>query len=106
VDAWTRADFSTAARHVGETQGAFASGIVALPVEEWLSRRWLRGWVDACAPLIEELRGSNLFTGGDGTTVAIDWSQVGIGAVAQDLDQMTLDTVWMPVRPDESAHYP
>ena len=35
-------------------------------------------------------------------TVAIDWSQIGIGALAQDLDQLTLDTVWMQVRPDES----
>src|SRR3954470_20495142 len=60
ADAWTLADFSTAARHVGETQGAFASGAVDLPSEGWLSRRWLRGWVDACAPLIEELRAGDL----------------------------------------------
>jgi aminoglycoside/choline kinase family phosphotransferase len=45
---------------------------------------------------------TNIYRGDDGTTVAIDWSQIGIGAVAQDLDQITLDTVWMQVRPDES----
>ena len=45
---------------------------------------------------------TNLFAADDGTTVAIDWSQVGIGAIGQDLDQITLDTVWMQVRPDES----
>jgi hypothetical protein len=45
---------------------------------------------------------ANLYVSDDAGTVAIDWSQVGIGAVAQDLDQVTLDTVWMQVRPDES----
>src|SRR5205814_9126741 len=45
---------------------------------------------------------TNIFLPGDGSTVAVDWSQVGLGAIAQDLDQITLDTVWMQVRPDES----
>jgi aminoglycoside/choline kinase family phosphotransferase len=45
---------------------------------------------------------TNLLAADDGTTVAIDWSQIGIGAIGQDLDQITLDTVWMQVRPDES----
>ena len=42
----------------------------------------------------------NLFVTDDNRVVAIDWSQVGIGAIAQDLDQITLDTVWMHVHPD------
>ena len=144
---WSINDFAVAARHVGQTQGKFAATPTQLPTAAWLSRRWLRGWVDACAPLVDALRdddlsddrlaalrplrqrvldlwqereellnvvesaphtlvhcdlwGNNLFAESD-ATVAVDWSQVGIGAVAQDLDQMTLDTVWMPVRPDES----
>ena len=43
---------------------------------------------------------ANLIAADDGTTVAVDWSQVGIGAVGQDLDQLTLDPVWMQVLPD------
>ena len=43
---------------------------------------------------------ANLFVDDDGHAVAIDWSQIGIGGLAQDLDQVTLDTVWMQVRPD------
>lgn len=34
--------------------------------------------------------------------VAIDWSQIGLSGVTNDLDQMTLDPIWMHVRPDES----
>jgi Phosphotransferase enzyme family len=45
---------------------------------------------------------ANLIAADDGTTVAIDWSQVGIGSVAQDLDQLTLDPVWMQVMPEAS----
>lgn len=45
---------------------------------------------------------ANLVAADDGTTVAIDWSQVGIGSIAQDLDQLTLDPVWMLVLPDAS----
>lgn len=45
---------------------------------------------------------TNLIAADDGTTVALDWSQVGIGSLAQDLDQLTLDPVWMHVLPDAS----
>jgi hypothetical protein len=45
---------------------------------------------------------SNVYVANTADCVAIDWSQVGIGAVAQDLDQLTLDTLWQQVRPDES----
>jgi hypothetical protein len=42
---------------------------------------------------------ANLFVD-DGRATAVDWSQIGIGGLAQDLDQVTLDPVWMQVRPD------
>jgi len=50
---------------------------------------------------------ANLYVHGDGArderdVVAIDWSQVGISGITHDLDQLTLDTVWMHMRPDES----
>ena len=45
---------------------------------------------------------ANLYVTQDGDAVAIDWSQVGVGGITHDLDQMTMDTVWMHVRPDES----
>jgi hypothetical protein len=44
---------------------------------------------------------TNLYAGDD--VVAIDWSQIGLGGIAHDLDQLTLDTVWMHIRPDESV---
>ena len=43
---------------------------------------------------------ANVFVGDDGRAVAVDWSQIGIGGLAQDLDQITLDPVWMQARPD------
>jgi hypothetical protein len=142
-------DYAAVAFDLGTTQGAFAVGRAALPDDEWLSRRWLRGWTDACSRLVDALAAddalrdervaslrplrdrvlglwqrreellaivddapntlvhcdfwpTNVYAGDDGTTIAVDWSQVGIGGIAQDLDQITLDTVWMQVRPDES----
>ena len=140
-------DYPRIAHALGTTQGAFATGSVPLPDQPWLSRNWLRGWVDVCAHFIETIRdddrwrdprlGSllplrrrvselwdrreelfavaeeppltithwdfwpmNVYAGGD--VVAIDWSQIGLSGVTHDLDQLTLDTVWMHIRPDES----
>jgi phosphotransferase family enzyme len=42
---------------------------------------------------------TNVMIDPDGRAVAIDWSSVGLGALAQDLDQLTLDPVWMQVLP-------
>lgn len=42
---------------------------------------------------------TNVILGSHGHTVALDWSSVGVGALAQDLDQQTLDPVWMQVQP-------
>lgn len=144
---WAVEDYDSVAFDLGTTQAAFASGRAPLPTESWLSRRWLRGWVDTLArdmALVEDASAfgdgplavlsplrdrilalwevrekvlgivesapqtvvhldfwpANLIAADDGTTVAIDWSQVGIGAVGQDLDQLVLDPVWMRVLPD------
>jgi hypothetical protein len=144
---WQVDDYDSVAFDLGTTQAAYASGRVALPAEPWLSRQWLRGWVDtlggsmelvedeqlwtepslaAMEPLRPRLRQlwkareelldiadaapqtvvhldfwpANLIAADDGTTVALDWSQVGTGAVGQDLNQLTLDPVWMRVLPD------
>jgi aminoglycoside/choline kinase family phosphotransferase len=45
---------------------------------------------------------ANIYVADADDVVAIDWSQIGIGGVTHDLDQLTLDTVWMLVRPDEN----
>jgi hypothetical protein len=42
---------------------------------------------------------TNLIAGVDGRTVALDWSSVGLGGIGQDLDQITLDPLWMQVIP-------
>ncbi|HVV75865.1 MAG TPA: phosphotransferase [Mycobacteriales bacterium] len=144
---WPVGDYASVAFDLGTTQGAYAAGVEPLPTADWLSRDWLRGWVDAlerhshvveddavwaAEPLqmLDFLRDRyaaiwarreelltiveaapqcvvhcdfwphNLIAADDGTTVAVDWSQVGIGAVGQDLDQLTLDSVWMQVLPD------
>jgi hypothetical protein len=70
----------------------------------WAAREQLLGIVEAAPSTLThcDLWPTNLIAADDGTTVAIDWSQIGIGALAQDLDQLTLDTVWMQVRPTES----
>lgn len=141
-------DYAAVGRDLGTTQGAFASGAARLPAAEWLSRRWLRGWMEASARNISVIEAdapwrdarlapmrplrtraldvwqrreellrivesapqtvvhcdfwpTNVIVADDGSTVAIDWSQIGVGAIAQDLDQMTLDPVWMQVRPDD-----
>jgi hypothetical protein len=143
---WQVADYDSVAFDLATTQAAFATGRAPLPTQSWLSRNWLRGWVetvghgiDALAdeaawadPVLAEagtLRSrtralweqrerlleiveaapqtvvhldfwpTNLIAADDGTTVAIDWSQVGIGAIAQDIDQLVLDPVWMQVLP-------
>jgi hypothetical protein len=143
---WPVADYASAAFDLGTTQGAYTAGH-PLPEQEWLSRHWLRAWVDTLAkdfalvadaaswdadlladllPLREraaaawrsrselldivaaapatvvhlDLWPTNLIAADDGTTVAVDWSQIGLGALAQDLDQLILDPVWMQVLPD------
>lgn len=142
-------DYAAIARALGSTQGAYASGAAPLPDKAWLSRDWLRGWVDLCAPFVTtthedatwndprlgalrplrwrtqslwdrhddllaiaseppmtinhwDFWPTNLYVSEPGVVTAIDWSQVGIGGIGHDLDQLTLDPVWMRVRPDAS----
>jgi len=140
-------DYPAIAHALGTTQGAYAGGSAQLPDQAWLSRKWLRGWVDTCAHFVEAMRDDDrwrdprleslqplrsragalwerreeLFAiaeeppltithwdfwpanvyAADGA-VAIDWSQIGLSNLTHDLDQLTLDTVWMHIRPDES----
>ena len=143
-------DYATIAHALGSTKGAFASGAATLPDEAWLSRDWLRGWVELCAQFVATVRDdtrwadprlralqplrwrtqalwdhrdqllaiaseppmtvshwdfwpTNLYVRDPDVVTAIDWSQIGLAAVTHDLDQITLDPVWMLVRPDESV---
>ena len=100
---WTIDGYGRAARAMGRMQGAFAA---APPAERWLSRRWLRAYLD----LRVELRGppsterehtlrtleagpqtfchldfypANLFGDGD-ETILVDWAYCGIGALGED----------------------
>jgi hypothetical protein len=70
----------------------------------WEAREQLVAIVEAAPATVVHLDfwPTNLIAADDGTTVALDWSQVGIGAVGQDLDQLILDPVWMQVLPDGS----
>jgi Ser/Thr protein kinase RdoA (MazF antagonist) len=70
----------------------------------WAAREELFSIVAQAPPTVVhcDFWPTNLFVTDTGESVAIDWSQVGIGGVTQDLDQLTLDPVWMQVRPDES----
>jgi hypothetical protein len=144
-------DLRAVAHALGTTQGAYVAGAAPLPDDPWLSRDWLRGWVEVCgrsfvpaliepegagwddprlAPLLDlrpravalwerrdellriaqsapptlthwDFWPANVFVDG-ADVIAIDWSQVGIGGLTHDLDQLTLDPVWMQVRPDAS----
>jgi phosphotransferase family enzyme len=72
--------------------------------ELWSAREELLAIVESAPQTVVhcDLWPANLIAADDGTTVALDWSQVGIGSIAQDLDQLTLDPVWMLVLPDAS----
>jgi Phosphotransferase enzyme family len=68
----------------------------------WNAREDLLGIVEAAPQTIVhcDFWPTNLIAADDGTTVALDWSQVGVGALAQDIDQLILDPIWMHVLPD------
>jgi Phosphotransferase enzyme family len=104
--------FGRAARSLGRMQGAVPA---ALPTEGWLSRRWLRAYLD----LRLELTGprsveqevalrvleagpqtfchldfypANLFGNGD-EAILVDWAYCGIGALGEDPGNFVPDTL-------------
>jgi hypothetical protein len=104
--------YGRAARSLGRMQGAL---VAALPDERWLSRRWLRAYLDLRLGLTgprskereDTLRAleagpqtfchldfypANLF--GDGNeTVLVDWAYCGIGALGEDPGNFVPDTL-------------
>jgi hypothetical protein len=67
----------------------------------WAERQRLLDAIDAAPQTLVHLDfwPPNLIAATDGRTVAVDWSSVGIGGLCQDLDQLTLDPLWMQVLP-------
>lgn len=70
-------------------------------VEVWAARERLLAIVAGAPRTLVHLDfwPTNLIAAPDGRTVAVDWSSVGLGGLGQDLDQLTLDPVWMQVLP-------
>ena len=54
---WPAARLRLAARHLGRFQGAFAAGRPR-PAAPWLPTRWLRDYVEACAPHVRRVAGA------------------------------------------------
>jgi hypothetical protein len=105
--------YGRAARNLGRLQGALAA---ALPDERWLSRRWLRAYLDLrlelTGPRSEEREAAlraleagpqtfchldfypaNLFGDGD-ETILVDWAYCGIGALGEDPGNFVPDTLF------------
>lgn len=104
--------YGGAARNLGRMQGALAT---ALPDEPWLSRRWLRAYLDLrlelTGPRSEEREAAlraleaapqtfchldfypaNLF-GDGGETILVDWAYCGLGALGEDPGNFVPDTL-------------
>jgi Phosphotransferase enzyme family len=105
--------YGRAARNLGRMQGALAA---TLPDEPWLSRRWLRAYLDLrlelSGPRSEEREAAlraleagpqtfchldfypaNLFGDGD-DTILVDWAYCGIGALGEDPGNFVPDTLF------------
>jgi hypothetical protein len=54
-DRWPPQRYGLAARHMGQFNGAYLAGR-PLPTHDWLSRKWLRGFIAPYAALIERLQ--------------------------------------------------
>lgn len=138
---WPLDRYEAAAKHLGQTQGAFLTGS-PLPDHEWLSRNWLRSYLrqrDSDVHLVDhahtwehprlvswfpnppierlqamrhdqslflgaldelprtlchlDLHPANLFADSRGSTVAIDWAFVGVGAIGEDAGNLVPDAV-------------
>jgi len=117
---WTLDRYGLAARHLGRAQGSPAAG---LPDDPWLSRRWLRAYLDLRAHEIEthlepatrpvwEARDALLarleagpqtlchldfhpgnLFGGESETVVVDWAYCGLGALGEDAGNLVPDTL-------------
>ena len=79
-------------------------GLAALrprAVEVWGERERLLAIIEEAPRTLVHLDfwPTNLIAAPDSGTVAVDWSSVGIGGLCQDLDQLTLDPLWMQVLP-------
>ncbi len=104
---WTLDRYEVAARHLGSLFSVHAHA-------DWLSRDWLRDYIDVrwattrqpfVAPLLDALdrmpralchfdvHPANLFGDDGGPTIAIDWSFVGIGAIGEDAGNLVPDAV-------------
>jgi hypothetical protein len=104
--------YGRAARNLGRMQGAAAAD---LPTERWLSRRWLRAYLDLrlelTGPRRQEQEAAlraleagmqtfchldfypeNLF-GDDDETILVDWAYCGIGALGEDPGTFVPDTL-------------
>jgi len=112
VATWTIDGYGRTARAMGRMQGAFAA---APPAERWLSRRWLRAYLDlrleVTGPRTDEQEAAlraleagpqtfchldfypeNLFGGGD-DPILVDWAYCGIGALGEDPGNFVPDTL-------------
>ena len=118
----TIARYGRAARRLGRVQGAFAD---ALPDEPWLSRHWLRAYLDLriemTGPRSDEREAAlraleagpqtlchldfypgNLFWDGE-EPVLIDWAYCGIGALGEDPGNFVPDALLDGFVPAEQA---
>lgn len=138
---WPLERYGSAARHLGQMQGAFLGGR-PLPDHDWLSHDWLRSYLhqrDRDTHLLDrpqlwqhprlaswfpdppteqlqamrrdrslfldaldalprtlchlDLHPANLFGDADGTTTAVDWAFVGVGAIGEDVGNLVPDAV-------------
>ena len=120
--AWTIDGYGSAARNLGRMQGALAA---ALPDERWLSRRWLRAYLDLrlelTGPRSDEQEAAlraleagpqtfchldfypeNLFGDGD-APILVDWAYCGIAALGEDPGNFVPDALLDGFVPAEQA---